>query len=94
MTEVVPIPLRHAAKAVHFGVGRIRRDYIETGKLRAFKYGGAPDAPRLRVYLRELLDIIEADRLYVPAAFVGKQRKIRRRPFSELHPDVAKMYRD
>jgi hypothetical protein len=91
MAEVVPIPLRQAAKAGHFGVGRIRRDYIETRKVRAFKYGGAPDAPRLRVYLHELLAAIEADREYVPPNAKPGLPFVPRRPLRDLHPSAMRM---
>jgi hypothetical protein len=57
--------------------------------VRAFRMGGSDEAPRLRVYVSELLAAIEADAIWLPPSL--KKRPVRRLPSRQLHPAAAAM---
>jgi hypothetical protein len=86
----LPIPIRKAAKLVGIECRRLRRDYIDSGLVRAFRMGGNSAQPRLRVYLHELQKAIEENQLYIPPNMDRRNmEKVKRAKTSELHPSLV-----
>jgi hypothetical protein len=85
--------IRDAAKAVRKSERYIRKHYVDTLKVKAFRMGGTDEHPRLRIYVEDLIAAIERDAVYLPPGFKSQEQatKRRRAHSAELHPAAAAM---
>ena len=83
------IPIRAAAKEIRRSIKFVREHLIETGLLPAYRCGGSPTAPRLRVDALALQQAYREATAYRPAG--QPRRATRRLPARALHPAAQGM---
>jgi excisionase family DNA binding protein len=94
MEQTKPIPIRQAAKAVGISWQFARR-LVDEGKVPAYRFGGKPDEPRLRVYEHELLSAVEAERKYEPPKAIPVRRAKRTNQMTQADRDrIDRLRRD